>query len=149
MVLSGLEVKEDVKKVGEENPPVLTHLLGDSAIIKLLDFLVANRWIDYSKSDIARMSGIGWQTLYRSWGTLEKYDLVKFTRNIGRAQLYKFNEESPIAKSLARLALDVADKKNMVQKAPSLGTAAAIEGWIKKRPLRAGLRKGRKPNEQY
>ena len=133
MVLSGLEVKEDIKKVGEENPPVLTHLLGDSAIIKLLDFLVANRWIDYSKSDIARMSGIGWQTLYRSWGTLEKHDLIKFTRNIGKAQLYKFNDKSPIAKSLARLALDVADKRNLVQKGVSLGSAEAIEGWIKKR----------------
>ena len=134
MVLSGLELNRNIEKEVEgENPPVLTHLLGDSAIIKLLDFLVANRWIDYSKSDIARMSGIGWQTLYRAWGTLEEFELVKFTRNIGKAQMYKFNDKSQIAKSLARLALDVADKRNQVQNSASLGTAEAIEGYIKKR----------------
>ena len=96
----------------EMNPPTLQKLLGDSAIIKVLDFLTLNRRLDYSKADIARYSGIGWKTLFRVFPLLERYELVKMTRRVGRARLYRLNMDMPFAKTLSRLALQIADFHN-------------------------------------
>lgn len=99
-------------RIDEMNPPTLQKLLGDSAIIKVLDFLTLNRRLDYSKADIARNSGVGWKTLFRVFPLLERYKLVKMTRKVGRAQLYRLNMDMPIAKTLSQLALQIADFEN-------------------------------------
>ena len=99
-------------EIDETNPPTLQKLLGDSAVIKVLDFLTLNRRLDYSKADIARNSGISWKTLFRVFPLLERYKLVNMTRKVGRAQLYRLNMELPIAKSLSQLALQIADFDN-------------------------------------
>lgn len=101
-----------MKETDEANPPTLQRLLGDSAIIKVLDFLTLNRRLDYSKADIARHSGIGWKTLFRVFPLLGRYKLVKMTRKVGRAQLYRLNLDMPIAKTLSQLALQIADFDN-------------------------------------
>jgi len=59
--------------------------------------------LDYSLSDIAENSNIGWTTLHRIWGKLLKNGIVKPTREIGRAKLFKLNEENPAVKELIRL----------------------------------------------
>jgi predicted transcriptional regulator len=97
--------KENAK---EENPPTLQKLFGDSSIAKILDYLTLFKSFDYPKTEISKNSGVAWKTLYRIWPTLEKYGLVVRTRQIGRAELYKLNEENPIAKALNELAFHIA-----------------------------------------
>jgi len=94
--------------MSEANPPVLRRLFGDSAIAKVLDFLTLYREFDYPKTEISQNSEVAWKTLYRVWPILEKYELVKPTRRIGRAELFKLNTENPIAKALSALAHEVA-----------------------------------------
>lgn len=74
--------------------------LGDSPTIRVLDFLIEGRGLDYCLSDIAENSQIGWTTLHRIWGKLCKQEMVKQTREIGRAKLFKINEENPAVKHL-------------------------------------------------
>jgi hypothetical protein len=102
------------KEIEEEevNPPTIQRIFGDSTMARVLDFLTLYRRLDYSKTDIAKNSSVGWKTLFRLWPTLEKYGLVKMTRRIGRAQLYRLNMENPIAKTLTQLALQIADHDN-------------------------------------
>lgn len=76
--------------------------LGDSPIIRVLDFLLEGRGLDYSLSDIAENSNIGWTTLHRIWGKMLKSGLVVPTREIGRAKLFKLNEENPAVKKLIK-----------------------------------------------
>jgi len=78
----------------------LKHIFGETPIIKMLDFLIDHRGYDYSKTEIAEHSGIGWTTINRHWRTLEDWNLVIPTRKIGRATLYKLNEENPIVSQL-------------------------------------------------
>ncbi len=68
----------------------------------MLDFLIDHIGYDYSKTEIAEHSGIGWTTINRHWGTLEEWNLVIPTRKIGRATLYKLNEENPIVSQLLK-----------------------------------------------
>ncbi len=98
--------KED--ESAEANPPTLQRLFKDSSLAKLLDFLTLYRDFDYPKIEISRNSGVSWKTLYRVWPLLEKYNLVTKTRQIGRATLYKLNTDSPIAKALHEVTLQIA-----------------------------------------
>jgi len=91
---------------------MLEELFGNSAIIKTIDFLLENRFWDYTKGDIADKSGISRTQLYRFWETLEGFGLVVETRRIGATTLYKANLESPVMKRLEALSLEVASEKN-------------------------------------
>ena len=82
---------------------IFREALGDSPVIRVLDFLIEGRGLDYSLSDIAENSNIGWTTLHRIWDKLEKFEMVIFTREIGRAKLFKLNEDNPSVKKLVKL----------------------------------------------
>lgn len=88
----------------EENS-VLIECLGDTPIIRIIDFLLENRLFDYSKKQIAEGSGIGKVTLFKYWGRLENISAVKIARKFGKTKLYKLNEGSPIIKKLIELEL--------------------------------------------
>lgn len=82
---------------------IFREALGDTPVIRVLDFLIEGRGLDYSLSDIAENSNIGWTTLHRIWDKMLKLGLVKPTREIGRAKLFKLNEGNPAVKELIRL----------------------------------------------
>ena len=82
---------------------IFREALGDSPVIRVLDFLIEGRGLDYSLSDIAENSNIGWTTLHRIWDKLLKLEIVKPTREIGRAKLFKLNEENNAVKRMINL----------------------------------------------
>ena len=79
------------------------ELFGDSPTIKVLDFLLTERDIDFSISDMARNSGIGRATLYRIWNNLTKNNLIIPTRIIGKSKLYKLNINNSRIKKLVEI----------------------------------------------
>ncbi|HIH92028.1 TPA: hypothetical protein HA281_04440 [Candidatus Woesearchaeota archaeon] len=82
-------------------------IFGDSPIVKVIDFFLDNREFDYSLTDIARNSDIGWSTLHGFWKELVALGIVTKTRRIGRAELYKLNLRSPVVKKLIELDMDI------------------------------------------
>jgi len=82
---------------------IFREALGDSPVIRVIDFLIEGRGLDYSLSDIAENSAIGWTTLHRIWDNLVRLRIVRPTREIGRAKLFKLNEENPAVKELIKL----------------------------------------------
>ena len=86
-----------------ENTTIFRETLGDTPVIRVLDFLIEGRGLDYSLSDIAENSNIGWTTLHRIWDNMLKLGIVKPTREIGRAKLFKLNEENSAVKDLIKL----------------------------------------------
>ena len=73
---------------------------GNGPNIRTLDYLIKYRGLDYSMSDIARNSNVGWATLSRLWQEFVNYKIVVPTREIGKAKLFKLNEENPAVKEL-------------------------------------------------
>ena len=59
-------------------------------------------------TEIARNSAVGFRTLLRLWNPVETYGIVTLTRQIGRAKMYRLNQDSSIAKSLETLAQEIA-----------------------------------------
>ena len=82
---------------------IFREALGNSPVIRVLDFLIEGRGLDYSLTDIAKNANIGWTTLHRIWNKLVQLNIVVPTREIGRAKLFKLNEENPAVGELIKL----------------------------------------------
>lgn len=80
-----------------------TKAVGDTPKIKVLEFLIEGRELDYSISDIAEGAGIGRTTLFRIWDDFVELGIVKNTRNIGNAKLYKLNTANPFVRKFVDL----------------------------------------------
>ncbi len=79
----------------------LEHV-GDSPRMRLLQYLIEGRDFDYTLTDMLN-AGVSWGTLNSLMPALAKLGVVKITRKIGRATLYKINQENPAAKQLIAL----------------------------------------------
>ena len=106
-----------------EDTTAFIEVFGSSPLIKALDFLMTYREFDYSLSDIAKESGIGWNTLHSFFFKLVEKGIVKKTRQVGRAKLYKLNTDSAIVKKLIEI-------NNLV-------TSKAVDEELKRQELEA------------
>ena len=105
--------KETVSKnMTEVGPLASTFPCSES---RILDDMVTMKDFDYSISDISKISGVGFKTTLNIIHTLEDQGVLKRTRKIGNAILYKMNPDSAQAKSIGRLAFEIA-KKRMQEK---------------------------------
>ena len=82
---------------------LLLQLTGDMPLFRIVDFLVDNKGLDYSKKDIAEGAGIARASLFNYWPELEKREIVKITRRFGKTRLYTLNSHSPITKKILEL----------------------------------------------
>ncbi len=94
------------------------EFMGDSPTIRVLDYLLTERDLDFSISDMARNAKIGRATLYRIWDDLIKHTIIVPTRTIGKSKLFKLNKESLKVKKLIEIddALMIEDLKKRTQK---------------------------------
>jgi hypothetical protein len=74
------------------------QIFGDSPVLKVLDFLIVNEDFDYSMTDIAGYSGVGYSTLKLFWAKLEESKIVRQTRIVGKAKMYRLNFDNPAIK---------------------------------------------------
>lgn len=89
------------------NKSVLIEFFGNNPLIRIMDFLIENKGLDYSKQEIAEGAKISRTTLYKFWDKIEKMSLVKETRRFANARLFVLDEENLIVKRILRLELDL------------------------------------------
>jgi hypothetical protein len=82
---------------------LLLQLTGELPLFKIIDFLVDNKGMDFTKKDIAEGAEISKASLFNYWPELEKYGIVRVTRKFGKTKLYALNSESPITKKILEL----------------------------------------------
>ncbi|MEA3255372.1 MAG: hypothetical protein U9Q22_06010 [Candidatus Altiarchaeota archaeon] len=86
------------------------RVFGDYPQIKVLDFLMENDIFDYSKTQIAKLSGVSFNTLETLWDNLLGESIIRETRRVGNSRMYQLNKENPIVKMLLEI-----DKKLMLE----------------------------------
>jgi len=86
-----------------EEKSLFIKFMGDSPMVRILDYLLTERELDFSISDMARNAGIGRTTLYRIWEKLVENKIIVSTRVIGKAKLYKLNMENNAIKKLIEI----------------------------------------------
>ena len=77
--------------------------LGDTAKIRVLEFFIEGRELEYSLSDIVEGAGIGRTTLFRIFEDLLEVGIVVPTRVIGNAKLYKLNMENVFVQKMVEV----------------------------------------------
>ncbi len=79
------------------------ELVMDRPLAKVIEFLLENPVMDYSKTDLAEETGISRSTLYRKWDVLEELSILEKSRKYQNTQLYKLDTDSQIVNELGRL----------------------------------------------
>ncbi len=90
---------------------IFLETFGDSPVLRVMDFLVVNEDFDYSMTDIANLSGVGYSTLKLFWNNLEKRNVVIKTRTVGKAKMYKLNTFNPVIKKFRDFYWETAKHK--------------------------------------
>lgn len=88
----------------EEKEPrsIFVEYFGNSPMIKVLDVLIEGQMFDYSMSEIARNAGVGWSAFSVVWKKLIEKNIVKETRKIGNAKMFKLNKDNPAVQRLIK-----------------------------------------------
>lgn len=81
---------------------IFIEYVGDSPRMRVLQYLIEGRDFDYTLTDMLN-AGVSWGTLNSLVPVLAKLGIVKITRKIGRATLYKINQENTAAGQLVAL----------------------------------------------
>lgn len=105
---------------------LLLQLTGEMPLFKVLDFLVENKSMDFTKSDIAQGAGISRASLFNYWHELEMHGIVKVTRQFGKTKLYTLNSKGIITKrilDLEKALISEALEKEVSKKKEILVTA--------------------------
>ncbi|HLC49976.1 MAG TPA: hypothetical protein VJI97_00945 [Candidatus Nanoarchaeia archaeon] len=100
---------------------LLLNLTGDLPLFRIVDFLLDNKGMDFSKTDIAKGAEISRASLFNYWAEIEKHGIVKTTRSFGKTRLYTLNSKNPVTQKIIELektliaeALEKANKKEIV-----------------------------------
>ena len=86
-----------------EEKSLLLNLTGDIPLFKIIDFLLENKGMDFSKTDIAKGAGISRASLFNYWIEVEKHKLVRVTRSFGKTKLYTLNVKNPVTQKIIEL----------------------------------------------
>ena len=94
------------------------EFMGESPMVKVMDYLLTERELDFSITDMAENAGIGRATLYRIWDKLIENKIIIHTRDIGKARLFKLNTDNPLIEKLIELydMLIVKDLRERLEK---------------------------------
>jgi AraC-like DNA-binding protein len=86
---------------------LLLKQLGDTPVLRIIDFFINNLLFDYSREEILQNMRISRKTLFKIWRELEDSNVVVVTRKIGKAKMYRLNRDNEVVKKLIELNLAV------------------------------------------
>ncbi|MDP3765729.1 MAG: helix-turn-helix domain-containing protein [Nanoarchaeota archaeon] len=86
-----------------EQKSLLLNLTGDMPLFRIIDFLLENKGMNFSKSDIAKGAEISRASLFNYWNEIEKHGLVKITRSFGKTKLYTLNVKNSVTQKIIDL----------------------------------------------
>ena len=90
-----------MKKIEEKS--IFLQVVGDTPKLRVLDFLMTFQHFDYSLTDIAKNARVSYSNLMLFWPEFVKAGIVKQTRTVGKAKMFKLNEKNPFVQELSRL----------------------------------------------
>lgn len=82
---------------------LLLHLTGDMPLFRIIDFLVENKGMDFTKTDIAKGAEISRASLFNYWSELEEHGIIKVTRQFGKTKLYTLDSKNIVTERILGL----------------------------------------------
>jgi len=92
------------------NKSIFLEVLGDTTELRIIDFLLDNIFTPVYKNEIIEKTGLSRNSFFRVWGKLERYQIVKPMKHIGKATLYQLNKENEFVKWLVNTDLTLIEQ---------------------------------------
>lgn len=109
-----------------ESESLIATVFGYSPQMRILNYLLDFPTNDFTKKEIIQALGMSKQTFYKYFNGLEKSGMVKVSRAIGKARLYKIDRSSPMVKTITefekKLSVQIADQEEAKMKRPVAAT---------------------------
>lgn len=86
-----------------EEKSLLIQFIGDRPASRIVDFLIENKGLDFSKTEISKGANISRAALFKYWSKIEGFGLVRVTRRFGKTRLYTLNTESDLVQELLKI----------------------------------------------
>ena len=86
-----------------EEKSLLIKLTGEMPLFRILDFLIDNKGLEFTKDEIIDGSGISRSSLFNYWEELESHNIIKVTKQMGKTKLYTLNMANEVTKRLVEL----------------------------------------------
>ena len=99
----GIEWMGNVDMYGEDRRSVILELFGSSPKTRVLDLFLDNPLFEFTRNEVVDALGMAKSTLYEVLPELVGASVVVETRRIGKAQLYRLNDESPVVDGIRGL----------------------------------------------
>lgn len=78
-------------------------MTGKNPLLTIIDVLIDNKGLDLNKAEIMKESGLSRGTFFKFWPMIEKNEIVKKTRNLGRIEMFMLNSSNPVVGKLLEL----------------------------------------------
>lgn len=88
-----------------EERSLLLRLTGNISLFRILNFLIENKGMNFTKADISKGAKISRASMFNNWKELEKYSIIKVTGRHRNAKLYTLDSESQVTKRILDLEL--------------------------------------------
>lgn len=102
-----------------ENESSFVLALGNSPVIKLLDFFITFRRFDYSLTQIAENSGVSWATVCELVPRMKKSGWLIETRKVGNSRMFRLNIKNPVVLATIdyfnKICKDAVDKEILAE----------------------------------
>lgn len=86
---------------------LLLKALGYSPKLRIIDIFLTNPYFDFSREELVKELGMSKQTLYKNFKDLEELGIVKVSRKIGRAVMYRLNREHPLVRMFNEMVKEI------------------------------------------
>jgi DNA-binding IscR family transcriptional regulator len=95
---------------------ILSELFSSHAVAQIIDFFLDHKEFDYSPTEIAQKTGLSLKTIIREIPNLERFQLVKKSRKIGKTTMYILNTDLTAIQILEKFVLEMSEYNTAVEK---------------------------------
>jgi hypothetical protein len=86
-------------------------VFGDGPAVRLLDYLLDNKYVEFSLTDVLRGASISYNTVRPVWNGFVRAHVLVPAGKVGKAQQYRLNMRSTFVKQLIALDRTVVEQK--------------------------------------
>jgi len=101
-----------IKDMKNKPNSAFLQFFGKKPRIRVLDFFLTYPKFSYSKSRVARLTGVSRITMDKIWDDLIKKKIIVKTGETKKGSLYKLNVYNPVVKALLEFDLELASLYN-------------------------------------
>lgn len=88
----------------------LVNIFGNPKVVEIADVLMDHPSADYSKKELAEITGVSEATIHRNWEAVERAGIVRETRKYGNTTLYALDQDSDVVRALYQLDQALMDR---------------------------------------